>query len=85
MQFRQAVTSWSRSIGPYVDGGPIDRHCSALLQARVPTTSTRDWGFPYRRSAPAKYNAGSDARTRASGSPNSRRTILVPSTSETHL
>ena len=33
----------------------------------------------------AKYSFGSAARTRASGKPSSRRTMLVPSTSETHL
>ena len=32
-----------------------------------------------------KYNFGSAARTRATGNPSSRRTIFVPSTSDTHL
>src|ERR1700722_754219 len=36
-------------------------------------------------SRPANHSFGSAARTRASGKPNSRRTILVPSTSATHL
>lgn len=35
--------------------------------------------------APANQSFGSAARTCASGSPSSRRTILVPSTSATHL
>ena len=36
-------------------------------------------------SRPANHSFGSAARTRASGSPSSRRTIFVPSTSATHL
>ena len=36
-------------------------------------------------SRPANHSFGSAARTRASGRPSSRRTILVPSTSATHL
>ena len=44
-------------------------------------------GFDYRSLVwePANHSFGSAARTRACGSPSSRRTMLVPSTRATHL
>ena len=47
-----------------------------------PSELARPRGFPHQ---PPNQSRGSAARTRASGSPSSRRTMLVPSTSATHL
>src|SRR5262249_52746335 len=62
--------------------GPGGRRPSSVSCDSCPTGDSRPIGY----SGPlANQSCGSAARTRASGRPSSRRTMLVPSTSETHL